>query len=166
MGLDLSLQHTGVGILSRDGHVLRHLTLDYVFDRRRKGDPPITEMERTERLIGITNDIVGIAKDFDVRWAAVEDYAYSQVNQAARLGEIGGNVKVQVYLAAGLVLEPIVASSARKIILGYGGSIAKTDIVDAVNEGFNLDCNNDHEADSLVIARAMFEWLQNQEAPV
>lgn len=162
MGVDLSLQYTGVGILSPEGRVLRKLTLDYSFDRRKKTDPPISEAQRTERLIGITNDLVGLARDFKVRWFAVEDYAFSQVHQAARLGEIGGNVKVQLYLACGLVAEPIVASSARKIVLGYGNP-TKAEIVKVVNEAFNLDVENDHEADSLVIARAMFEWAQNQE---
>jgi Holliday junction resolvasome RuvABC endonuclease subunit len=165
MGLDLSLQNTGVTILTRDGLVLRTLTLEYSFDRRSKKDPPVTESQRTERLIAITNDIVGMARDYGVRWACVEDYAHNQKWQAHRIGEIGGNVKVQLYLACNLVLEPISMGTARKLILGYGRP-KKQDIVKAVNEGFNIDCANDHEADSVVTARTYFEFLQKQGEPV
>lgn len=166
MGLDLALENTGVAILTQEGHVLRTHTLEYAFERRTKRDAPITEVQRSERLIGITNDIVGYVRDFGIRYAALEDYAFSRVFQAARLGEIGGNVKVQLLLAHGLVLEPVTVNTARKTILGYGGSISKSDIVRVVNESFNINCATDHEADAVVVARCYFEWLQSQEAPV
>jgi len=157
MGIDLSLQHTGIVILSEYGSLLRTFSLDYVLARKKKNDPPISEAQKVERLINLTNDVVKLAKDFKVRHVALEGYAYQKANQAHQIGEIGGNVKVHLWLARNILVVPVPPSTGRKHFFDYGHA-AKEDIMKVLTEGLGLDLENDHEADAYVVARYLWDF--------
>lgn len=158
MGVDLALEKTGICVLTKWGHVQRVLTLEYPLARRKKSDPPIMESDRIRRLVSVTNDVVGLCQDFQVRWVAIEGYAYSKRYQSHQLGEIAGNVKVQLWLAHGIVAETIPPTSARKSVLGFGNT-NKSEVMRVVRDGLGVEVDNDHEADATVIARAYFDQL-------
>jgi hypothetical protein len=66
-----------MGEISERGSLLRNISLQYHLVRKR-GEPPISEAEKIGRLINLTNDIVGIAKDYKVRYVALEGYAHNK----------------------------------------------------------------------------------------
>lgn len=162
MGLDLALRDTGIVILSEYGSLLRAISLSYPLARKRKGDPPISEADRVERLINLTNEIVGIAKDYGVVYAAVEGYAYDKRFQAHQLGEIAGNVKVQLWLARRVLVSTVPPSTARKHLFGYG-SPSKEQTMEVVRDRLGLRVSNDHEADAYVVARYLFHEVVARE---
>jgi Holliday junction resolvasome RuvABC endonuclease subunit len=129
---------------------------------RERGGPPISEAERVERLINLTNDIVGIAKDYKVRYAGVEGYAHNKRFQAHQIGEIAGNVKVQLWLAKKILVEPIPPQTGRKHFLGYG-SVAKSTVFEILSKRLGLTVDNDHESDAYVVARYLWDFLAQRE---
>lgn len=162
MGLDLALRETGVIILSERGSLLRNFTLSYPLTRKKKSDPPISETDRIERLINLTNEIVGIAKEYRVRYAAIEGYAYEKRFQAHQIGEIAGNVKVQLWLARKIVVDVIPPKTGRKHFLGYGNA-GKEQVEQVVRDRLGLRVDNDHEADAYVAVRCLFDEVVGRE---
>jgi Holliday junction resolvasome RuvABC endonuclease subunit len=161
MGLDLALRNTGVIILSEHGSLLRHFTLEYPLSRK-KGEPPISDSDRIERLINLTNEIVGIAKDYSVRYAGVEGYAYAKRYQAHQIGEIAGNVKVQLWLARRILVDTVPPKTARKHFLGYG-SASKKQVEKVLRDGLGLRLDTEHEVDAYVVARYLFDEVVGRE---
>jgi len=162
MGLDLALRETGVIVLSERGSLLRRFTLFYPLTRKKKSDPPITEADRIERLINLTNEIVGITKKYGIRYVAVEGYAYAKKYQAHQIGEIAGNVKVQLWLARKIVTDTVPPSTARKHFFDYGKP-SKDQVMEVVRDRLGLRVGNDHEADAYVIARYLFDEMVGRE---
>ena len=156
IGLDLSLVNTGVIVLTEQGSLLRHNSLSFPLKRKRS-DPPITEGERIERLINLTNVIVGIAKDYKVKHAAIEGYAHNKRYQAHQLGEIAGNVKVQLWLACKIIAVPVPPPTGRKHMFGYGHP-SKTEILEILRSA-GIAVDNDHEADAYVVAHYLFDQM-------
>ena len=164
MGLDLALRDTGVVILSERGSLLRHYSLQYPLSRKR-GEPPISEAERIERLINLTNEVVGLAKTYKVRYVAIEGYAHNKRFQAHQIGEIAGNVKVQLWLARKILAEPIPPLTARKHFFGYG-QIKKDQVFNILTERLCMTLDNTHEADSYVVARYLWDLMAQRERNV
>jgi Holliday junction resolvasome RuvABC endonuclease subunit len=163
MGLDLALTNTGVVILTEYGSLLRSYTLRYPMTRRRKNDPPISEDERIERLINLTNEIVGLAKEYKVRYVALEGSAYSKQYQAHQLGEINGNVKVQLWLACKVVPTVIPPTTARKHVLGFGNA-TKAEIQSVLVDQMRYNLGGEHEVDAYVVARYLWDLLARRHA--
>lgn len=154
MGLDLSLAHTGMVILTEHGYLLRSLTLDHPMAKKGKGRREI-DAEETDRLLEIANEVVGYAKDFGVGHVVAEGFAHAARFQAHQLGELSGVVRTQLRLARGLYLRKIPPLQARKEVLGYGGRLTKRQIMDAVVGG-EIQVGTEHEADAWVAAFAFF----------
>ncbi len=166
LGIDLSLQHTGLCVLTKTGVVMRTMTIDYVFSGRKKGDPPIAQAEIVQRLLGICNEIIQVIKDFKVMHVGIEGFAHDAKWQAHQIGEVAGALKTQLYLACKLVAEVVAPGAARKHVLGYGGRLSKEVITEAVREGLEIDVANDHEADAAVVARYTFDWVVAKEKEI
>jgi len=161
MGLDLALRNTGIVILSEHGILLRHFTLKFPLTRKR-GEPPISDAEKLERLINLTNEIVGLAKSYKVRYVALEGYAHNKCFQAHQIGEIAGNVKVQLWLARKILVDSIPPSTARKHFFGYG-KITKSQVFEILTDRLDMTLDNDHEADSYVVARYLWDMMAQRE---
>lgn len=158
MGIDLALKHTGLSIYTASGIHQRCFTLNYPLTRDSKNDPPIPQIEITRRLILIANEIIGHIKGFKVKHVGIEGYAMDARFRAHQIGEVAGVVKVQLWLACGIIAHIIAPSSARKHVMGYGRP-AKKDIVRVVEQGLGVVVENDHEADATVIARYTFDKI-------
>lgn len=161
MGLDLALRDTGVTILSEHGSLLRHFSLSYPLTSKR-GEPPISDAEKIERLINLTNEIVGLAKSYKVRHVALEGYAHNKRFQAHQIGEIAGNVKVQLWLARKILVEVVPPSTGRKHLFGYG-KIKKDQVFEILTERLGMTLDNTHEADSYVSARYLWDMVARRE---
>lgn len=115
LGLDLSLKATGVCILSGppDG---RHTSMEtgvYAKPEVIKG-----QEARTERLVSIAEDIVGLVEREKPDYIVIEAQAKSQPWMAASLGELHGCIKVQIFLSSGIVPMVKEANEMRKVVVG------------------------------------------------
>jgi hypothetical protein len=112
IGLDLSLLSTGVCILSGDGE-------DPVISSFVIPQPQAkTEKEKLERLIWISSKVIKTVKEQSPDVVVVEAPARNQVWQMAMIGEVHGQVKVQLYLACGIVPMVEQATRLRKHVVG------------------------------------------------
>lgn len=120
------------------------------------------EDARVERLDRIAASIVAFCKANKATHVAVEEYAFSQgQSRAHALGELGGVVKLEIRRAFGKAPLPIVASSARKLLLQKArmkGVKDKTYVVHNVRRLGSIAMRwTDDEIDAFVIANAMIE---------
>lgn len=162
LGVDLALRAIGVCLLTPSGLVQRLLTIETQIDAK------ASQAQRTDRLLYIANEVVGIIKEFKPVYVGIEDYAYASSYQAHQIGEIGGTIKTQVALACSMYVRPAPIKSARKHVLGYGGSFgkgdeAKTNIMEVVRLGYGVDARDDHQADSFVVARYTLDQAVAEE---
>jgi len=115
-------------------------------------------------MLRIANAIVGIMKIYQVRHVGLEGPAHNARYQSHQLGEVAGIVKSQLWLNFGIAPRIVPPSSARKHVIGYGGSgVSKSDIRRVVEEGLGIAVANDHEADATVIARYTFDMAVAEE---
>lgn len=165
MGIDLAPRLTGISIYTSTGVHQACFTIKEVVARGSKRDPPIPEAHRIARCLRVANQIVRLIKDYGVKHVGIEGYAYSQAAQAHQIGEVGGVVKTQIFLACGIIPRIVQPTSARKHVLGYGGSVPgkKKGIEKVVVEGLGVDVANDHEADATVVARWTFDTVAAEE---
>lgn len=158
LGLDLALRKTGVCVFTRYGSLLRSYTLSYPLARTKPSDPPITESDRIERLINLTNEIIGFVKDFDVCAIGIEGFAYGKTYQSHQIGEIAGVVKTQCWLAKGIVPQVIAPSTGRKEFLGYG-SASKANVIEILVSRLGFELNSEHEADAYIVGRCLWDRM-------
>ena len=156
LGLDLSLSGTGIVILDAAGAIRNQSLVGHKLTRK------ATVREKLERMIGIASFILDKIRaedrdsesDHPLEWVAgVEHYAFSAHGAFADLGEVNGVVKTQLWLAFGLEPQQVIASSARKLVLGKGNT-KKADVMPALaKRGVKFDDHN--VADAYVIAEAL-----------
>lgn len=155
MGLDLSLRGAGAVVVDEDGVVQDFGLWGEDLDRS------ATVKQKVERLVYIADKIIRMAnraRSEGTLFIGIEDYAYSRRGAQNDLGEIGGTVKTQIWLALKSVPNVIAASSARKEALGKGrfskGKKGKKEIINAVcKRGFEV--SDDNIADAYVIAECL-----------
>jgi Holliday junction resolvasome RuvABC endonuclease subunit len=162
MGLDLSCTATGIAVLGGDGAVLHLETVGYAL---KKG----TVREKVERLMHIADRILRVRDQYDVRDVAVENYSYGARGAQNDLGELGGVVKVQLWLRNQIEVRVVQVNSARKEALG-AGNIKKVDVPRLVaargvplgflpvKRGRTVAERDPDQADAWVVA----EWLRLQ----
>lgn len=85
LGIDASLEGTGLCLVSDAGLVLRSMTVL---------PAGLRDMARLAMIKEATSAFIGEA---DVAYAAVEGYAFGAVNQAFSLGEVGGVLRLLVH---------------------------------------------------------------------
>jgi Holliday junction resolvasome RuvABC endonuclease subunit len=145
-------------VLSEEGAFLRKHFIENHLTRKHKGDPPITEAKRIERVLRIANEIIGFFRTWNIRFWGIEGYSMGSQYQAHQIGELAGVVKTQMFLAFGVVPIVVPPSAGRKHVLGYGVA-DKATIVKVVQEGLGYPVENDHEADAAIVARFTFDKL-------
>jgi len=116
LGIDLSLRATGLVVLAddwgQDWSRCVHQTLGYGLAK----DAP--EDTRIARLHSMAVAIALFAMQHRPSHIAIEQYAFSRMaSQAHALGELGGAVKAALW-RAGFPVRPVVAMSARKVVMG------------------------------------------------
>jgi len=160
MGLDLSVRGAAGVVVDEDGTVQDYGLWGWGLTRES------SVKEKIERLVYIAGKVVAMARLVPDECVdiGIEDYAYRMRGAQNDLGEIQGTIKTQIWLALGIIPSIIVASSARKKVLGKGrfskGKKGKKEIINAVCErGFAVD--DDNVADAYVIAECL--RLRNKE---
>lgn len=148
-------------VLTDRGLVLRSVTLDYPLVSK-AGRPPVTERDRVDRILHLANDIIGIIRTMRVLYVAIEGKGATFRGQAHvfQRGGLAYVVMTQLWLACHLFPEVVAASTARKVVLGYGH--AKKPDVEAALKANRVELGSDHEADAYVVARWMYEQVKEE----
>jgi len=151
LAIDLSLRGCGIIVLPTNWgghwHNIHHQTIG------EKLGNDATPQQKLGRLVRISSEILAIAEMFRPDHAVVEHYSFNARGHHMDLGELGGVVKHQLATKLGLVAQPVVASAARKVIMG---SVPRKGAKDATlaylrKIGMPLEWTDD-EADAFVVA--------------
>ena len=147
--------NTGVVVLTDRGYVLRAATFHYPLASTKKAK--VSERDRVDRILHLANDIIGVIRQFGIKHIAIEGggASFGAKSQAIQRGGLFYVVLTQIWLACHIFPEIVTANSARKKVLGYGGS-GKEKVLEALRLS-KVAFETDHEADAYVVARWLFE---------
>ena len=159
-GLDLSLTGAGVAVLKTDGSVVSK-TFGYGLTK------DATERDQGDRIISITNSIIGFLKPFSVRYIGLENYAFSTRNPhfLSRISELGGVVKLQLRLNFQLVPLVVPATSVRRFLLGKSTNDKKV-VEDFLRQLGHTTPKTADEFDALAVAKVVDAWANHRSAVV
>lgn len=155
MGLDLSLTGAACVVLDSEGKEVSRNIFGYSLGK------DASVKSKLMRIIKIASGIVSVAKgqlsDGSMQ-VGIEGYAFRAVGRQNDLAELQGVVKTQLFLALKLVSQIVVATSARKKVLGKGkfskGKAGKKEIMAACG-GLGFCTDDDNMADAYVIAECL-----------
>lgn len=159
LGLDLSLRATGICVIdpswepgSWEG--VRGDTFGVSLTK------DATPQEIVERLAAIKRFVLeAVPVDADASsWAiGVEQYGYAMAMQshAHALGELGGCIKLALFTSRKIVAVPVVASSARKLLLGRGAGKGIKEEVQRQLRAARAPLRGTDQCDAFAVANAM-----------
>jgi crossover junction endodeoxyribonuclease RuvC len=139
LGIDASLEGTGLCLVSAAGHVLRSVTVI---------PHGLRDMARLAMIKAAT---LAFVDGGDVAFVAVEGYAYGAVNQAFSLGEIGGVLRLLVHEEYGLSRVDVPPASLKKWATGSSEADKDAMVAAAIAEGARPGDHN--QADAYFLAR-------------
>lgn len=152
-GLDLSLRNAGVAIITAPLQA-SYYSFGYGVSSCS------TEIDRIDRLIHIANGIMGVLREKEARCVGIENYGFASKGRLAMLGELGGVIKTQLFLAK---KRPIVlsANSVRKFLLGKATKDKKEVFKNLLSLGYQRPGNMD-ESDALAVAHVVSSWANHR----
>jgi Holliday junction resolvasome RuvABC endonuclease subunit len=120
MGLDLSLTGTGAVVLDAgEGEIVRAQTIGYDLEKK------ATEQQKLDRLVNLAAGIKTLIEETHPYIIVIEGHAFGAKFGVARLAELHGVVKVQIYYLTGKAPMVVAPATARKMVLDYGASDKK-----------------------------------------
>ncbi len=149
VGLDLSLNGTGVAVVERTGSAW---TVPVCSTIKLSHQGPVTKTYEAQRIVTIINRLFdyGVFDAGTVKMAAIEDYAYGikagQTNCVFNLGEIGGCVRFHLFtFHVPYVNSPI--SLGKKFATGNGAA-QKPLVAEKMADLWGLPKFNDKQYDA------------------
>jgi len=145
IGLDLSLRGTGVCCLKFDDNSNGNgVNVDLHF---------ITEpdLRDAQRLIALRKHLRDIVDVFKPDLAVIEGYAYDGLGRLAEIGEWGGVVKVELE-ERGVPFITVAPKRLKKFVAGNGDA-SKDQMIEAVDNKYNITTDNDNLADAIGLAK-------------
>jgi Holliday junction resolvasome RuvABC endonuclease subunit len=139
LGVDQSLQSTGVAVLGVDG-ALRHL------DTVRPG-----KLRDAARLTYIRDVVASLVREYRPVLAALEGYSYESVNKAFALGEVGGVLRACFY--DNEVPLVVVPPSSLKLFVAGNGQASKTQVQDSIRRKWHLSIKQNDMSDAYGLAQ-------------
>lgn len=155
VGLDLSLQRTGVTCIDRDGLAATVQVRSVTAKARavKRGDPPHTLAERSLRLRRLAGEVTGLCAGADL--VVVEGPTYSSDTGKAHDRAGMWWLIVARLTGAGLNVVEVSPTALKTYALGKGAGAGtgKDDVVTAVVRRYpHIEFSGNDEADSLVLA--------------
>ncbi len=145
VGIDQSLNASGVCVISDEGAVQTLLTVEHP-----------TGGAIDVKLLSIRRAVISAISG--ASFAAMEGYSYDSVHRAFDLGEVAGTVKVAMLEhGVGYVVVPPVTLK----LYATGLSHASKEDVIAAAKAEGVDPSNDNEADAFFLARVARDFAQN-----
>lgn len=156
VGLDMSLCSTGIAIIQGT-----QIMTDTVCTKPKNFDSPFTRVDH------IITSVMGTMLPSIPTMICIEDYFTpsnrSQVGAAMKLIELGFSIRRELFWS-GMPFFLIAPSQLKKFVLGKGIG-AKSLILKEVYKKWDVDCNNDNEADACglaYLAKALWDWEHNR----
>lgn len=144
VGVDQSLNASGICVLTSDGAVQTLLTVEH----KEGGAIDV-------KLLSIRRAVISAISGCS--FGAMEGYAYDSVHRAFDLGEVAGTVKVAMLEhQVGYVVVPPVTLK----LYATGLSHASKDDMVAAAKAEGVDPSNDNEADAFFLARVARDFAQ------
>lgn len=126
VGLDYSLTAPAVAVLSSEGQLIH---------THHWANQPKHE-SHTHRAIWLAKEITSTTLKFNPKVAYIEDYAFSAVGKITMIAE-GVGVLKSFLVTNGIEVVPVAISTWKKTLTGNGRA-TKDQVLQAVNEKFNL----------------------------
>jgi Holliday junction resolvasome RuvABC endonuclease subunit len=155
LGLDLSLNNTGISIVNRRG---KPILIESIEPKIKPAD----DEDGIRRGIFIADRIAYLIKDRDISLTVIEDcFSGKNVKVLKSLAQLHGVVKqlLAIHRIKYLVLPPL---SLKSFILpkSTGGS-KKNHILKEVYKKYNLDLDDDNKADAFLLSKIAQEYTFN-----
>lgn len=164
LGLDPSLNGTGMCLLDADGGVLRLETIS------------VGERRGAERLAFIEERVLEVLEKSSVLFVAIENYAYDSCSRHFDLGEIGGVLRLLVFKRHA-PMGTVAPAALKKFAVGDSTADKEAMLTAARSKG--IDARDDNQADAFFLAdiarhlgahitprrRAQLEVLEQIEHP-
>jgi len=131
LGIDLAPRHTGFCIIPSgwDGTLAALITDKVTYTLTGKMGP----QSQMRVYLQAAEQAVRLFKQHQVDEVVVEGYAYgAQGSAVTLLAELGGIVKSQLWMACGVLTEPVAAPAARKWLTGGLRGKRKTDKAEGI----------------------------------
>lgn len=144
VGVDQSLNASGICILSDDGRVQRLLTVEHP-----------TGGAIDVKLLSIRRAVISAISGCS--FGAMEGYSYDSTHRAFDLGEVAGTVKVAMleHDVRYVVVPPVTLK-----LYATGLSHASKDAMVEAAKAEGVDPSNDNEADAFFLARVARDFAQ------
>lgn len=153
-GLDLSLRAAGVAILAPDGAI-------HCYTVGRSLTKEANDRARLNRLVDVTNGVMKILHDHEVGAVGIENYGFASQTLAFS-AELGGSVRLQVWVGLGIMPLSIPANSVRKYLLGKTTKDKKVVRDHLKKLGYGQPTNTD-ESDALAVALVTRDYFLCRE---
>lgn len=145
VGVDQSLNHTGLCILDEQGVPLQYQLIE---PKKRTGH---------ERLAYIRDALRATFKDKRFGAGVLEGYSMGSINRKFDLGEVGAVVKLELFDACQGVY--IAAPTQLKLYVTQKGSASKEDVMKAIKAQWGIEIKNDNLADAFGLANIAKELV-------
>jgi Holliday junction resolvasome RuvABC endonuclease subunit len=157
LGLDLSLRRPAAVVIPAGWELGRWQ------DLKRLSFEPLevaSDRERYMRVGGIVARMIVFAREHEVSYAGVEDYAFSKSSSSVtKLAELGGHARVEFLRRMGLLLRPVAASQARRQLLGALPPKNAKILTQRALYAAGAPFANDDECDAFAVANFMLTEL-------
>lgn len=147
VGLDLSLNHTGIAVV--DSNLSLLVRTDVAVGKRRA----------TERLIHVRDEILQHLPPGKLV-IAIEGYAMGGKGKVFHIGELGGVVRVALSERGECAVLTHPPMSLKGFATGRGNA-DKPAMVAAAEEFFKVKPRTDNEADAMHLARVAHAWFHS-----
>lgn len=149
LGIDASLEGTGLCLINNAGHVLRAETVS-------------TGLRGVARLAAIKNR-TDLFVPHDVEFAAMEGYAYHAVGSVFELGEVGGVLRLLVHERRVTYVD-VPPINLKKFATGFT-SANKDHMISAAQEA-GARPEDDNQADAYFLARIALACMHRTAVPL
>ena len=136
LGIDQSLNHTGIVILAHDYSLIHEETFE----------PKGTEAAKLSQIL---DRMFEILKDYSIDRCVREDFAFASVGRKYTLGAVAGMIDVACY-RRGVEMITVAPKSREKYATGKGKA-SKSDVITAVKK-WGYVTEDDNRADAFVLA--------------
>jgi len=146
LSIDQSLTETGVCYLSSDGRIQTFII---------KSSPNQGWGERLSSIVNRLNSILdlsalSIESPSEVEYVIMEGYALAGSFRPFQLGELGGCLKYNFYLAGYNVMQ--IPIQQHKMFTARNGKATKQEIIASLKDRFGIDTPNNNAADAVSMA--------------
>jgi len=141
LGIDQSLQHTGLAIVNSNGAIEKTAALIVA-----------GKLSGAERLFRIVQDFRGFLHGTLITAAAIEGYSVESTNRPFDLGEVSGAFRAEYYSLFRHELLVVPPTSLKKYVTGASGA-EKELMVSTVKTRWGLESDDDNIADAVGLAQ-------------